>query len=215
MILFAGYRDWALKAFKYTDSSIKIVQNKQELIEAINIHDDITSIVFVGWSWIVPDEIIESYECVCFHPSDLPDYKGGSPIQNQVIDGIIKTKATLFRMTKILDAGPIFAKHPLSFEGDLHDIFESLSFSACLLISKYIEQVRSLQPRNFIEQDPNSGFVRKRRTAEESEITANDLFTMTGESLMRKILVLADPYPNAFIRTIDGKKLIFKEVVLE
>jgi methionyl-tRNA formyltransferase len=215
MILFAGYREWALRAFRHVDNSVEVVKNAQDLKNAVSSNKEITAIIFVGWSWIVPDEIINSLECVCFHPSDLPKYKGGSPIQNQVIDGITATNATLFLMTKTIDAGPFFGKHPISLDGDLTTIFESLSFSASLLIYKYIEQVRSLEPRKFLEQNPELGFIRKRRTPEESEITLEDILNQKGEALLRKILVLADPYPNAFIRTVDGKKLVLKEVILK
>jgi len=215
MILFAGYREWALKAFRHVDDSVEVVRNTEDLKRAVSSHRDITAIVFVGWSWIVPSEIIHSVECVCFHPSDLPKYKGGSPIQHQVIDGITSTNATLFLMTENVDAGPIFGKHPISFEGDLTAIFESLSFSASLLIYRYLEPVRSREPRKFLEQNSGLGFVRNRRTPEESEITFEDILNLKGKVLMRKILVLADPYPNAFIRTSDGKKLVLKEVILE
>ena len=37
-------------------------------------------IFFPHWSWIVPKEIFEKYECVCFHMTDLPFGRGGSPL---------------------------------------------------------------------------------------------------------------------------------------
>lgn len=36
-------------------------------------------IFFPHWSWMVSDEIIENFECVCFHSTDLPYGRGGSP----------------------------------------------------------------------------------------------------------------------------------------
>jgi len=44
-------------------------------------------IFFPHWSWIVSDEIIEEYECICFHMTDLPFGRGGSPLQNLIIQG--------------------------------------------------------------------------------------------------------------------------------
>ena len=51
-------------------------------------------IFFPDWSWIIPNEIVQKYQCVCFHESNLPKFRGGSPIQNQIIRGIKKTKTT-------------------------------------------------------------------------------------------------------------------------
>ena len=50
------------------------------------------------------------------HPSDLPKYAGGSPIQHQIINGVINSKATLFEVTKEIDSGPILYKTNLSLD---------------------------------------------------------------------------------------------------
>jgi methionyl-tRNA formyltransferase len=31
------------------------------------------------WSWKVPDDIVDGYECICFHMADLPYGRGVSP----------------------------------------------------------------------------------------------------------------------------------------
>src|SRR3989344_2525543 len=48
-------------------------------------------IFFPHWSWLVPKEILELAECVCFHETDLPYGRGGSPIQNLIARGHKKT----------------------------------------------------------------------------------------------------------------------------
>jgi len=50
----------------------------------------------------------------------------------------------------------------------------------------------------------------KRRKAEQSEITLKELTEESTEYLYNKIRMLEDPYPNAFIRTKDNKKLFIK-----
>ncbi len=65
---------------------------------------------FLHWSWKVQREIIENFECVCFHMSDLPYGRGGSPLQNLVLRGHRATKLTALRMTQELDAGPIYLR---------------------------------------------------------------------------------------------------------
>jgi methionyl-tRNA formyltransferase len=50
----------------------------------------------------------------------------------------------------------------------------------------------------------------KRRSPEDSEITIDEIRNSKAEYLFNKIRMLADPYPNAFVRTADGKRLVIK-----
>ena len=56
-------------------------------------------IFFPHWSEKVADEIINRYECICFHATDLPFGRGGSPTQNLIIQGFDKTKISAFTKT--------------------------------------------------------------------------------------------------------------------
>ena len=80
-------------------------------------------IFFPHWSDIVPSRIFEKYECVCFHMTDLPYGRGGSPLQNLIINGHSKTMITAFKMNKEIDAGPVYLKHELDLAGSAFDIF--------------------------------------------------------------------------------------------
>ncbi len=49
-----------------------------------------------------------------FHPPKLSLFRGGSPIQNQIIRNITNSAVTLFKINKIIDGGPIIAKKNLA-----------------------------------------------------------------------------------------------------
>ena len=49
------------------------------------------------------------------HPSALPKFRGGSPIQNQIIRNIKNSKVTLFKMNEKIDAGPIILSKKVFF----------------------------------------------------------------------------------------------------
>ena len=69
--------------------------------------------------------------------------------------------------------------------------------------------------KNGIVRTPQRPFksnLFKRRTPDDSEITIDELQSSSSLYLYNKIRMLADPYPNAFIKTSDGRKLIIKEV---
>ena len=37
-------------------------------------------IFFPHWSWLIPEEIYQNFECVIFHMTNLPYGRGGSPL---------------------------------------------------------------------------------------------------------------------------------------
>lgn len=80
-------------------------------------------IFFLHWNWLVPQEILQHYECVCFHMTNVPYGRGGSPLQNLILDGQAETKVTALRMVKEMDAGPVYAKRPMRLDGRAEDIY--------------------------------------------------------------------------------------------
>jgi|SRR6516164_1882173 methionyl-tRNA formyltransferase len=64
-------------------------------------------VFFPHRSWRVPTEIVARFECVCFHPTDLPYGRGGSPLQNLIVRGHNSTVLTALRTVEEFDAGSI------------------------------------------------------------------------------------------------------------
>ena len=158
-------------------------------------------IFFPDWSWIIPEKIVKEYQCVCFHESNLPKFRGGSPIQNQIIRNVKKTKTTSFIMNEKLDAGDILLQKDLSLEGSLENIFSRMIDNDYFLINKIISG-------KFKKQKQTGKITTyKRRKPEESELKT---LNHSKKYIHNFIRMLADPYPNAFIR-IGDKKIIFKD----
>ena len=111
MVWFCAYRDWALDVFTEVQMSfpnMKLIKDNKEFQDKQKLFKKDDIIFFIGWSWILPKDIVEKYKCICLHPSPLPKYRGGSPIQNQVVRGESDSAVSFFRMTDKLDAGDIF-----------------------------------------------------------------------------------------------------------
>lgn len=211
-ILFCGYRDWAMEVFEkikykyhFANFTFDLVKNDEEF-NKLN-HSDYELILFIGWSWIIKPEIVKNNICICAHPSPLPKYRGGSPLQHQIINGEKDSALTLFIMNDKIDAGPIVTQVPFSLEGELQDVVrrmkESTIYAIRLLIYTYLLDNRV--PAD--PQDESQKTYFKRRTPEQSEITIEEIQNSTPEQLYNKIRALQDPYPNAFIRCKNGEKL--------
>lgn len=215
MYIFAGYREWALKTFDELTYEKSIAKNKSELNKLLKKYNKrIKVIFFVGWSDIIDKEIYQKYDCFCYHPSDLPNYRGGSPIQNQIIDGILKTKGTLFKITNRIDGGDIYKKKILNLSGNMDNIFRNLHKNSHELIKLFILDVEN-KKKIKLKKQPINKKIFKRRKPEMSELTIKEIKSKSGQYLYNKIRSLTDPYPNAYIKTKDGRKLLIKKIELK
>ena len=201
-----GYRDWALNIYarlaENSDHIFLIFRSKSQF-NVVALYDFKPDLVlFYGWSWIVPADLIKRYNCIMLHPSPLPLYRGGSPIQNQIIAGETSSKVSLFVMSNELDSGDLVGQEFLSLVGTLSDIFKRIEDAG-------VELTRCLLEYGLkrVVQDNSKATFCKRRVPGESEITPEELASKPAEYLFNKIRMLADPYPNAYILTADGKKL--------
>ena len=162
-------------------------------------------IFFPHWSFMVPIEILDKYECVCFHMTDLPFGRGGSPLQNLISKGFIETKITALRMTKELDAGPIYLKKKMKLEGRAETIYKKAS----TIIFKMIENIVLTSPRPTKQRGKVVNF--KRRKAEDSKIKN----ISSIERMYDFIRMLDAPgYPHAFLETKEYK-FVFKNARLD
>lgn len=215
-VIFCGYRSWALNIIDEIKkhkkiNSCEIISSKEEYDFKFNklvINSDL--IVFLGWSWIIPKEITNKYLCVGVHPSDLPDYRGGSPIQHQIINGIVETKVSLMTISEKLDGGDIWLKNNLDLRGDtIEIIFKNLEESSIALFNNFFNLYPNIQP---IKQNLTKGSYFKRREPEESRIKIEDFINKPLKEIYNTIRCLTDPYPNGYLEDSAGNRLYFKEV---
>jgi methionyl-tRNA formyltransferase len=223
MIIYAAYRRWALDCLPdikncgrhHTAEDIVVVRSPDELNEFLNEGYNkrkVSYILFIGWSWIVDPRIVEKIPCYAFHPSKLPEFRGGSPIQNQIMAGVTETYGTLFRMTDRIDAGGILYREKLSLKGDMDDIFLSLQYCVLNLITWFNNwggQQFDLYKKWPEGEDQNEDDATwfPRRQPEDSEILMQEMSNESDEYLYNKIRMLGSPYPNAYITCKNGKKL--------
>jgi len=207
LIWICAYRDWAIKIHQQIKHVVdcNLISSKEEFNKSINLFKKEDKIFFLGWSWIIDNQILDNYECICLHPSLLPKYRGGSPIQHQIINGESNSAVTFFKMTNKLDAGPILYQKQYSLEGNLLDIFKRIT-------SLGVDGILYTLNNNPIpiNQDESQATYFKRRQKDESEIKIADLNKFTAKELHNKIRCLQDPYPNAFITCKNGTKLYIK-----
>jgi len=206
-ILAIGYRSWALKIYQNLSNKKIVISNKDVSLKKIKKYDP-DFILYYGWSKKVSKKIVNSYKCIMLHPSKLPDFAGGSPIQNQIIRNIKTSAVTLFRMNEKIDHGNIILQKKLLLTGELYEIFERIVNIGTFLTLKMLR--KKYKDKKIIVKK-----IYSRRIPKDSEITLNDLKSKSANYLYNKIRMLQSPYPNAYIKTIDRKKIYLLKAGLE
>lgn len=220
VVILAGYRDWALNAIdrltqQYDKCGFCHAKSPEELTLLIEEHRP-CYIFLIGWSWILPAKYCDEFQIYGIHPSDLPAYAGGSPIQNQIIDGLLKSKVTLFRVKDEIDAGPPILKENLSLEGYLSDILENIADKTVSMISRIIcKGVPKMEDPDYIKVAKNYNPKRRKRlTPEDSKLDKQDLLNFSSLELYNRIRAREQPYPNVYIEDEQGI-LFFERVSYE
>ena len=145
-----------------------------------------------------------------FHPSDLPNYAGGSPIQNQILDGVKDTKMSLFKLNSKIDKGEILFKEYLNLEGGMTDIFDKLTDVSLSLLSEFFDNYPNVE----LVPQKGKGKRCRRLKPKDSNITLEQIRSMTTEQLYDFIRCREDPYPNVYLEDEIGK-IYFKSVRFE
>jgi methionyl-tRNA formyltransferase len=147
-------------------------------------------IFFPHWSWRVPDDILDLTECVCFHMTDVPAGRGGTPLQNLISRGHTKTVVSALRMVHEMDAGPVYSKVPLSLDGRAQEIYER----ATALIADMILHIVNNRPVPVPQVGEPTIFPR--RKPEDSRLP----LACEPAALYDHIRMLdAETYPHAFL----------------
>lgn len=147
-------------------------------------------IFFLHWNWLVPEIIWKQHECVCFHMTDVPYGRGGSPLQNLILAGHEETKLTALRMVRGMDAGPVYTKRHLKLEGSAQEIY----IRAGALSAEIIEWMIENEPVP-IEQ-VGDAVLFKRRKPEQSRLPETGALVNAYDFIR---MLDADGYPHAFI----------------
>ncbi len=137
---------WSLQAFRAGASELTgewiLIESRTALTSAGLREFGPRYVFFPHWSWHVPDEVVDEFECVCFHMTDLPYGRGATPLQNLILRRHKETKLTALRMVRDYDAGPVYMKRSLSLEGSAKQIYQRAAEIIIFMMREIIERNR-------------------------------------------------------------------------
>lgn len=85
--------------------------------------------IVASYGKIIPQSILDipKLGSINIHPSKLPLYRGASPIQSQILDGVADSGISFILMDAEMDHGPIIQLSAFSFQPS--DTFQSLHYN--------------------------------------------------------------------------------------
>lgn len=203
-LIISKYNSWSEKLFELisnqSDNFIWLQDCNKQTIDQYNPE----WIFFFHWSEIVSEEIYKNYKCVVVHTGNLPQGRGGSPLHNQILEGINITQVNLIEMCDILDGGGVYCSSQITLQGNINDIWFIIANVTKDLILKCINE--SLLP--VLQKGVPKTYKRKKKNQIEFD-KAKDI-----SYIYDQIRILdSEYYPNAYIE-IEGYKLEFNRAQL-
>lgn len=215
-IIFLGYRDWAEEVFLKIKKNPKISEviyckESSDLDKLdLGLYDVILT---CGTSEKLEKKVFSKIEVVGVHCAELDRYSYGTPIQNQILDGIQFTKHRVFRLSfdeesKRAHAHERLYSHEvdLDLSGNMDDILYQMTATSVVLFNMYISDFPNIK---WIEWDEEECVI-PRRTKANNRLLKENLLKMDTEQLYHFFRGLEFPYPNGYIEDKKGKLFIEK-----
>lgn len=164
-------------------------------------------IIVAAYGKILSQKILSvpDYGILNIHPSMLPKYRGGTPIQSAILNGDDRTGITIMKLNENMDEGDIISQKIFTIENT--DTTESLSSRLAIEGAKFLIETLPLYLSNRIKPKPQEGepTYTKIIQKEDGEID----WKMPIEDIERMIRAY-NPWPHAYT-FLDNKRLIIHQ----
>ena len=168
-------------------------------------------ILTYGWSDYLSKELRKIAPCLILHPSKLPKYRGGSPIQNQIINGVNRSAVTILYAGDKIDSGEILFQEEISFKGYLNEILYRMIKKGIKGTKKILKLYKSKKLKSLPQNHKNATYF-KRRKPDQSKIDLNDFKKYEAKYFYNLVRGLQEPYPLSYIECKNKTKLYIKKV---
>lgn len=162
-------------------------RNIRENLEIFELFSQSDIVVVGAFGQILSNTLLQApkYGVLNFHPSLLPSYRGGSPIEEQILLGDINGGISAHWMTEQVDEGPLVASESVLIGSidDYDTVYEKCESAAEALMKNLAGVSPSSWPCNNVQSNEPTFPV---RTSEDGKINWTD----DAELILRKIRAL-------------------------
>ena len=208
-----GYSNPLTIASQIGASTLIATDSKLEKHRTLIADHQIDCLLVIGWSYLIAKNVRQCVRrtidgipaTIGMHPSPLPVGRGRAPIPWTILKQLKKTALTVFLLDDKADSGPIVVRYPFtvppnSTSSDLFRIFQALHYSAGEGLAQCIANWKFATHK----QDEALATRWLKRLPEDSCILPG----MTIAEAMLLVRAARSPYPQAYIETPIGKRVI-------
>ena len=188
---------------------LKVININSKKVEKIikKIKPDLN--IVAGFPYFIDKKIynIPKYGTINLHAGKLPKYRGGSPLNWQIINGEKKIGISLIKLNQKLDAGKIICSKEFELKKD-YDIKKVHELANKYFILLTLEAIKRLiKNKNFKRQNIKKAKYWRQRKESDGFL---DFKIMSDISVYNFVRAITKPYPCAFINFKGNKLKIIK-----
>lgn len=224
-VVFASYREWASDVGTFVADHPRIsryrwIRTEGELELALAKPPfDIDLVMLCGWSWPPQEWMVNSgVSIVSEHPAASDRYTPGSPLQNQILDGLTVTKHRIVKVG-FPELAPRLYSHEvdMSLEGSMDQVLDRMRATSIELYDAFLHDYPNVKWKPWLIVPSNLQVPR--RTPQMSNLThlmsgADHVLPFNAKNMYDRLRCLEAPYPNAYVEDDTGR-LYFERVRFE
>ena len=207
------------KKFDDVENEIKNLDIKCLRSEDVNNSDTISNLktynpklfIIAGYSTIFKNDLINIPQngTINLHAGRLPQYRGGSPLNWQIINGQTKATISVIKVDKGIDTGQVLQHQDILIDKvtnikDLHNQANKLFPQLIINVIKEFEKTEKLSGRT---QDEKNAVYWHQRNDDDGYI---DFKKLDANQVDRLVRALTKPYPGAWAFLQEKKIRILK-----
>jgi methionyl-tRNA formyltransferase len=161
--------------------------------------------VLAAYGHIIPQKILDQFPSgiINIHPSLLPLYRGPTPIESAILDGVTKTGVSVMKLTAGMDEGPLYKQRSLPLDGteSKHELSKKLQQMGADMLVELLPGIanRTIRPRS--QPHPDRATYSRKLTKQDGTLD----FYKTPEVLEREVRAFAEwPKSRTSIIGIDA-----------
>ena len=167
--------------------------------------------IIAGFSTIFKKNLIDIPKkgTINLHAGRLPKYRGGSPLNWQIINGEDKAGISIIKVDENIDTGPIIAESQIKIEkkDTIADLHNKVNIIFPEILIKVLSDIE-LDKVKLINQNNKNAIYWHQRRDQDGHLNFQKMTVCEAERFVR---ALTFPYPGAW-SYLDQKKIRFYEV---
>jgi methionyl-tRNA formyltransferase len=168
--------------------------------------------VLAAYGRIIPQTVLDQFPLgiLNVHPSLLPAHRGPTPIEQTILDGVVKTGVSIMHLTAGMDEGPVYKQKTVHLKGreTKSELTKQLHQLGAEMIAEVLPAIAegTLQPRN--QSHPDRATYSHKLSKEDGVMD----WHKSAEQLEREVRAFAG-WPNSRT-TLAGKDVIITEAAV-